>query len=296
MRLNECRADIRHSTFTKSRRKKRFAHIKSSNFKFNSFNSRLSATWREHQEPSYKNNKNSTKNNKSDQNDENVWQRLISSILEQGIDGTGVTESAKSLGNDYINNTRYATVEDKVHALVRMEAAKSFLAGFISGVGGMWTLPIAVPVAVYANWVLQARVAGAVAHLYGHDLSSLRIRTLCLLCLLGDSAWGVLKTMGVRVMEKATHRAILRIPTVALVKINKAVGTKLIVKCGEGGAIKLQRAVPIIGGVVAGGFDASACLLVGEVASKMFKPENMEEIKNLIDWDGVIDVDDYSIH
>jgi hypothetical protein len=39
----------------------------------------------------------------------------------------------------------------------------------------------------------------------------------------------------------------------------QAVGTKLVVKCGEQGALKLQRAVPIVGGIVAGGFDASAC-------------------------------------
>lgn len=62
-----------------------------------------------------------------------------------------------------------------------------------------------MPAAVYTNWVLQTRVAGAVARLNGHDLTSPRVRTLCLLCLLGDSAWGVLKSMGVRAMEQAAR-------------------------------------------------------------------------------------------
>jgi len=42
-----------------------------------------------------------------------------------------------------------------VEALLRFEAAKSFAAGFLTGLGGVWTIPVAVPAAVYANWVLQ---------------------------------------------------------------------------------------------------------------------------------------------
>lgn len=38
----------------------------------------------------------------------------------------------------------YESVEERVEALIRTEAAKSFAAGFISGVGGVWTLPVAV--------------------------------------------------------------------------------------------------------------------------------------------------------
>ena len=41
-------------------------------------------------------------------------------------------------------NDRYKTIEERVDALMRLESAKSFLAGFVSGVGGVWTLPVAV--------------------------------------------------------------------------------------------------------------------------------------------------------
>ena len=59
------------------------------------------------------------------------------------------------------------------------------------------------------------------------------MRTLCLMCLLGDNAVSVLKTMGVRVAEKAASKAINSIPTAVLVRLNKAVGTTLVVKCGK---------------------------------------------------------------
>ena len=62
-----------------------------------------------------------------------------------------------------------------------------------------------VPASVYANWLVQARMAGAIAHLHGHDVTSERIRSIVLLSLLGDSALGVLKSMGVRAAEAATR-------------------------------------------------------------------------------------------
>ncbi|KAK3262331.1 hypothetical protein CYMTET_28808 [Cymbomonas tetramitiformis] len=184
---------------------------------------------------------------------------------------TGVGVSAKDLADSYASDTRYETVDEAVEALLRVEAAKSFAAGFVSGVGGLWTLPLAVPASTYANWLIQARVAGAIAHLYGHDLKSKEVRTLVLVCLLGDSAWGVLRSLSVQLMETAVRRSITRIPTTALVQINKTVGMKLVVKCGESGAIKLQRVVPLLGGAVAGAFDASACVVAGRVAGRVFK-------------------------
>uniref|UniRef100_A0A7S0WGE0 Uncharacterized protein n=1 Tax=Pyramimonas obovata TaxID=1411642 RepID=A0A7S0WGE0_9CHLO len=226
------------------------------------------------------------------------WQTLIDRLLEQGIDGTGVTESSKALAEAYELDSRYETIEERVNALMRLESAKSFLAGFVSGVGGVWTLPVAVPATVYANWMLQARLAGAIAYLYGHDISSKRVRSLILLCLLGDGAWGVLKSVGVRAAEATTSRAIQRIPVAALAKLNQAVGTKLVVKCGEKGAIKLQRAIPIVGGMVAGGFDAGACMVVGKVAIKMFQPFERDPLgQTRLAWDGTIDVggSDYTV-
>lgn len=73
----------------------------------------------------------------------------------------------------------------------------------------------------------------------------------------------------------------------------QVVGTKLVVKCGESGAIKLQRAVPIIGGMVAGSFDAGACVVVGRVAARMFSPDNVD-LKQ-IDWVDTLDVDDFKV-
>jgi hypothetical protein len=42
--------------------------------------------------------------------------------------------------------------------------------GFLSGVGGIVTLPVAVPAALFASWLIAARLALCIAHLHGFDV------------------------------------------------------------------------------------------------------------------------------
>jgi uncharacterized protein (DUF697 family) len=55
---------------------------------------------------------------------------------------------------------------------------KNFTSGFVTGLGGLLTLPFALPAGFAASWVIQARMAAAIARIYGHDLRSERMRTL----------------------------------------------------------------------------------------------------------------------
>jgi uncharacterized protein (DUF697 family) len=62
--------------------------------------------------------------------------------------------------------------------------------------------------------------------------------------------------------------------------------------------IKLHRAVPLVGGVVAGSFDAGACMVVGRVAVRLFKPPPPGETDHdmlALDWAGTVDVEDYTV-
>ena len=77
------------------------------------------------------------------------------------------------------------------------------------GLGGVLTLPVAVPSALGASWVIQARMVAAIAGIYGHDIRSDRVRTLVLLALVGDSAKEVVKAAGVKVSEKVTTKLLI---------------------------------------------------------------------------------------
>ena len=60
-------------------------------------------------------------------------------------------------------------------------------------------MPFALPAGFAASWVIQARMAAAIARIYGHDLKSERIRTLIVATLVGDSIAEIATASGIRV-------------------------------------------------------------------------------------------------
>lgn len=197
---------------------------------------------------------------------------LAAYLLEKGVGGLGPLAGADSLATAYLQDADYASDDQRVAALVRWEAAKNFTTGFLTGLGGFLTLPIAVPSALAASWVLQARMAAAIARIYGHDLGSESVRTTILLSLAGDVAKTAMKDLGLEVGDRLTRRAIEQIPGRALVEVNKRVGARLLARVGQRVVLRFPRAVPLIGGVVGGSLDALVCLKVGGTAKRLFRP------------------------
>lgn len=197
--------------------------------------------------------------------------QLVRKILDKAINGVGPMSSASSLAKEYLIDRSYETDEERADALIRWEAAKNFTSGFLTGLGGLVTLPVAVPGALGASWIIQARLCGAIAEIYGHDVHEDRVRTLVLLALVGDAGKEVLKEVGVNIGKKVTLSAIERIPGKVLIELNKKIGFRLLTKAGEKGVLNLTKAVPVIGGIIGGSFDATMCVVVGKSAKRMFQ-------------------------
>ena len=198
--------------------------------------------------------------------------RLAGYLLDTGLGGLGPMSGAEALAAEYLDATRYRDADGRVAALVNREAAKNFTTGFVTGLGGFVTLPVAVPAALAASWVLQARMAGAIARIYGHDIASPRVRTKILLALAGDVAKVAMKDLGLKVEDKLTQHAVDQIPGRALVEVNKRIGTRLLAGVGQRVALRFPRAVPVFGGVVGGSLDAVVCRKVGATAKSLFRP------------------------
>jgi len=198
--------------------------------------------------------------------------QLASYLLDKGLTGFGPLSSAASLANEYLGDARYGDDDARVAALIKWEIAKNFSTGFLTGLGGFVTLPVAVPSALAASWVLQARMAGAIAHIYGHDLASDRVRTKVLLSLAGDVARDAMRDLGLKPGSKLTQRAVDQIPGRALVEINKRIGARLLARIGQRVILKFPRAIPVFGGVVGGSLDAMVCRMVGRTAGMLFRP------------------------
>ena len=193
-------------------------------------------------------------------------------IYARTREGIGPLSSPTQLAREYEINESYPDADARVRALIKWETTKNFSTGFLTGLGGLMALPIAVPAALGASWLIVARMTAAIAVLYGHDLRKDRVRTLVLLSVAGSGAADVLKGAGIQVGVKIAAKAIDKLPGKALIAINKKVGFLLVAKAGTKGVVKLVKLVPVVGGIIAGTFDAAYARAAGRTAMKLLKP------------------------
>lgn len=203
--------------------------------------------------------------------------QFVNWIIDQSVTGFPPLSSSENLAIEYLIDESYPSNDDRVWSLINWEASKNFASGFVTGLGGLLTLPISIPAAFGASWLIQARMAGAIARIHGHNLASDRIRTFILLSLLGDAGKEVLKQAGCAVAMKVGTKLIEQIPGKLFIEINKAIGFRLITKAGETGVFNMMKVVPGVGGVVCGTIDAAACRMVGHTAHNWFRP-NAEDV------------------
>lgn len=204
--------------------------------------------------------------------DESTAMRVVKSILDAGVDGLGPLSSSEELAHEFEYDDSYSDVNARVNAMIRWESTKNFGTGLITGLGGFATMPITVPASMTASWIVQARLAGAIAHLHGYSTKSERVRTMVLLSLLGDAGKEVVKDVGIKIGNKMASKALDKIPGKLFIEINKKVGFRLITKAGKTGVINMVKLVPAAGGIVSGTIDAAACAAVGKTAHALFSP------------------------
>ena len=196
--------------------------------------------------------------------------QLVNWLTERAVKGVSPLSSAEDLAQEYLIDTSFPDDEERIESLINWETTKNFTTGFITGLGGLITLPVALPAGFGASWVIQARMAAAIARIAGYDLGSDRVRTFVVVCLVGDAIKDIAKSTGIHVGKGLTKSLVNKIPGKVLIEINKKVGFRLITKAGERGAINLMKGVPVVGGVVGGAFDAAACRVVGKNAKRLF--------------------------
>ena len=193
--------------------------------------------------------------------------QLLDKAYDAAVSGSVPgTDSAEDLARDYQN--------DYDEPLKAAEAAGT--SGFVTGLGGLITIPVALPANITSVIFVQIRMVAAVARIGGYDLHDDRVKTLVFVCLAGNSAKDILKTAGISIATAAAKGLIKQIPKTVIGQINKAVGFRLITKFGTKGAVNLGKAVPFIGGVLGAAMDAAATNAIGNVAIRTFVDENYD--------------------
>ena len=198
-----------------------------------------------------------------------VVEALAERLLNTGIDGLGKIDSAQEVADAALREE--AGADEAIDAIVSQHVKLAATGGFLTGLGGFVTLPVALPANVVGFYVIATRMVAAIAAVRGHDLKDPGVRTAVLLALTGDDATEILRKAGGGVVTgRATAFALGRLPPAALMAVNKGVAFRIVVKLGQKGLGRLGRMVPLAGGVIGGGVDAYVMRRIAKHARNEF--------------------------
>ena len=195
--------------------------------------------------------------------------KVLNNCYEKALNGVpkvspSIEEFAKNYLDKETNNNKAAK------AMIKNQVVKCTTSGFLTGFGGIITLPVTIPVNVGSVLYVQMRMIACIAYLAGYDLKSDQVQTLVYACLAGVAVSDVIKQAGIKFGIKLTNATIKKIPGKALIKINQKVGFTFITKAGTTGIINLSRVVPVVGAVAGGGIDYFETKAIANRAYKWF--------------------------
>jgi uncharacterized protein (DUF697 family) len=190
-------------------------------------------------------------------------------LYERAINGIPGLDSAPEMAQKYL--AKGGSLNDSVNDLIKWQIIKAGTSGFLTGFGGLLTLPVTIPANFASVIYVHVTMIAAIAYMGGYDLKDDKVKTLVYACLVGDSAKNILlKESGIKIGRKLTESAINNISKQTLGAINKKVGFKLVTKFSEKGTIVLGRAIPFVGGVIGASIDGIATQRVGNIAKETF--------------------------
>jgi uncharacterized protein (DUF697 family) len=197
--------------------------------------------------------------------------RVLDWAYEKALSGMPGLDSASQLASSFMD--KEGTLREKANSLIRWQNAKAGTSGFVTGLGGFMTLPVAIPANLASVLYIQIRMIAAIAHMGGYDLRDEKVKTLVYMCLVGNFAKDILQETGIRLGTKFTAMAIERISEKSLLLINQRVGFRLLTTSGTKGMINLGKAVPLVGGIIGGSIDVAATNTIGNMARNTFLPK-----------------------
>lgn len=200
--------------------------------------------------------------------DQNTIMKVLDSSYVKALQGLPTSSSVEDLAVEYLE--KYSTPKVAAEKMCNTQIMKCGTSGFITGLGGLITLPVAVPANVASVIYVQLRMIATVARIGGYNPSDDDVKTMAYVCLTGSAAADIIKKAGIDIGKKLTTSAIKKIPGTVLVKINQKVGFKLATKFGEKGAVNLVKVVPLVGGIIGGGVDIAGTKTIAKVACNMF--------------------------
>ncbi len=201
--------------------------------------------------------------------DEESAGKVLDTIYRSALNGVSkVSRSVDEMVADYMGKAK--SPDEAAKALAKWQVMKCGTSGFVTGLGGLITLPVAIPANISSVMYVQMRMIACIAKMGGYDVTSDQVQTMVYMCLTGTTMSDLVKIGLIKTGTKSLEAAIKKIPGAALVKINQKIGFRFITKFGEKDIINLGKMLPLAGGVIGGGVDVASTSIIAKNAIRMF--------------------------
>ena len=161
--------------------------------------------------------------------------------------------------------------EAALDTLIRQHVGLAGAQGFLTNLGGLITLPVALPANLAGLAVVQMRMIAAIAHLRGYDVNDRRVRSALTLAMLGEdevrkqvSSGRLASTpMGIAtapVFDPALEHAVSE-------RVFGDLGTKM---AGKHVVVQVAKRIPLVGGGVGAAADGYFTYALGQYARREF--------------------------
>ncbi|TDD29894.1 hypothetical protein E1218_02825 [Kribbella turkmenica] len=193
---------------------------------------------------------------------------VLRQVLEIAIDGYQRFPGAEQVAESKLARSS-GDVQLAIDAVTDQHIRLAGVQGFVTSIGGLVTLPVALPANLTGLAIVQVRMVAAIAHLRGYDLDDPRVRTAVITCLLGeDGVADRLKKSSLPTSPLAIATAPVFDPDLDRQVAGEVVAELIARISGKRMAITVTRRVPLLGGAVGAGVDGWSTYRIGEYADK----------------------------
>lgn len=198
---------------------------------------------------------------------------FLDKVYDLAINGIPKMEKPiAQLAEEY--KSKHKSSEDAIKEFVRIQKLKATTTGFVTGLGGLLTLPVTIPADLASSLYIEIRMIAVIAALRNYCIYDDRVRTLVYICIVGNTAGDIIKQVGIKGSEQIVAKKILpKISGEIIKNINKAIGFRLLAKGGSKGLINIGKAIPILGGVVGATYNNIETNVYAKKAMKMFNED-----------------------
>lgn len=198
--------------------------------------------------------------------------KLVDWLLDVGIEGRGVFDSAHKVVTKHLAKT--PDKEQAIKEIVGEHLKVAAVGGFVTGLGGFVTLPVALPANVVEFYAVATRMTASIAALRGYDINAREVRSALMLSLIGADSDDLLKKAGYASTGRLANLATQRLPGPVMLAVNKGVGFRLLTQVGKKSFARVGRGVPVVGGVLGAGLDTYLLKQIADHVRDEFPPRD----------------------